>query len=268
VYSELKFEIPLQGNRLALTRSDWITLNIIAANNWKRPIYFTSPVGNLGFSEYLRKDGLTYRLVPAKSKNVGDNWLLRGFVDNDNIDTLYHNVMDKFQFESKRGAYFDEENRRHVLNLRLTYAEAAGNIADLGRKDSALKVLEKAERDINSHDLPYAMISNRRNNHDVNGLLYLEACYKAGNLKLAETVKQALVKDLNEQLRYYDYLKNEREDFYTQFYEQGDVDGTSQLLNAISMLESKYNPKKPGLLETPTTPVINNPKPVDSNKKR
>ena len=42
-------------------------LNIIAANKWKRPIYFTSPYGELGFQQYLRTDGLTYRLVPVKN---------------------------------------------------------------------------------------------------------------------------------------------------------------------------------------------------------
>jgi hypothetical protein len=270
VLPEMKFEIPLQGNRLALTRSDWITLNIIAANNWKRPIYFTSPISNLGFYDYLRKDGLTYRLVPAKTKSTGERWVLRGFTDNDNIDTLYRNVMEKFEYTSKRGAYFDEENRRHALNIRLTYAEAAGNMADAGKKDEGLKALQKAENDVNNQDLPYAMISNRGNNHNVNGLFYLEACYKAGNMKLAEAVKGALKKDLEQQVAYFNYLKSDREDFYSQFYDQGEVDRTAQLLQLISVLEDKYNPKTPvNRIETPTTPVINNAnRAADTPKKR
>ena len=63
VLPEMRIEIPESKTRSGLMRNDFIILNIIAANNWKRPIYFTAPIGELGFSQYLRKDGLAYRLV-------------------------------------------------------------------------------------------------------------------------------------------------------------------------------------------------------------
>ncbi|MFX8589532.1 hypothetical protein ABTM20_19180, partial [Acinetobacter baumannii] len=37
IVSEVRFEIPKYG----LMKNDLAVLNIIAANNWKRPIYFT-----------------------------------------------------------------------------------------------------------------------------------------------------------------------------------------------------------------------------------
>src|SRR5688572_24537271 len=63
VVSPMVFEIPQRKLSAGLSRSDLMVLNIIAANKWKRPIYFTSPYGDLGFAQYLRKDGLSYRLV-------------------------------------------------------------------------------------------------------------------------------------------------------------------------------------------------------------
>ena len=45
VVPEMRFEIP----RNMLLKNDLAVLNIIAANKWKRPIYFTSPFGELGF---------------------------------------------------------------------------------------------------------------------------------------------------------------------------------------------------------------------------
>ncbi|HSU27786.1 MAG TPA: DUF2723 domain-containing protein, partial [Chitinophagaceae bacterium] len=61
VVPEIRFEIP----KSYMQRNDLAILNIIASNNWKRPIYFTSPFSELGFGEYLRKDGLSYRLIPV-----------------------------------------------------------------------------------------------------------------------------------------------------------------------------------------------------------
>ena len=48
-------------------KNDAAILNIIAANKWKRPIYFTNAGAELGFDQYLRRDGLSYRLAPVKN---------------------------------------------------------------------------------------------------------------------------------------------------------------------------------------------------------
>ena len=131
-------------------------LNIIASNQWKRPIYFTSSFGDLGFPQYLRKDGLAYRLVPVLSKGTQENWLAHQTLrqvglggsqirDNNNA-VIYNNLMTKYGFggADKKGIYFDEENRRHLLNLRALFGEAAGNLADAGKKEEAKTAAKKS----------------------------------------------------------------------------------------------------------------------------
>ena len=101
VVNEVRIEIPEQRSYLTL---DQLTiLNIIAANNWKRPIYFTAPYGELGFGQYLRKDGLSYRLVPVNNSFPQQNWIvdqaLRGSsIRDNNLDQMYQNLMNKFRF--------------------------------------------------------------------------------------------------------------------------------------------------------------------------
>ncbi len=270
VYSEIKFEIPMQrGNRLALTRSDWIILNMIAANGWKRPIYFTSPYGSLGFLDYLRRDGLTFRLVPAKTHNMSENWLIRTFemnVDN-NLDHTRDTLLNTFVYKSKKGAYFDEENRRHALSIRNTYAIAAGAFADAGRKEDALKLLQKCESMINPDDLPYAMIS-KENAHNIYGLTYLEAAYKAGDTVLVKKLRQALKTDLEQQKKYYDYLKAEREELFSAFdgVPDGDAFRNEQFLKLMDDLEKKYNPNAVQQKTNPQTEINNANKVADSLK--
>ena len=255
VYSELLFEIPQYKNYLTL---DQLTiLNIIAANGWKRPIYFTAPYGDdLGLSQYLRKDGLTYRLVPVKHEFPQQNWLvnqaLRGSsIRDNNLDVMYNNLMTKFTAGNAhlQGVYFDEENRRHLLSIRSVFGELAGNISDKGRKPEGIKLLDKVESMISTENMPYAMTSSRVNSHNQTALLYLEAAYKAGHTQLAEKVKAALRKDLNDQKKYYDYLRTEKEEFFNSISRDADIN--DYMIKILETIEGNYSPK--------TAPVPENP---------
>lgn len=251
--SEMMFEIPQNKLSGGLVKSDFIILNIIAsnaANGWKRPIYFTSPFGELGFSQYLRKDGLSYRLVPVANKFPQQNWIvdqaLRQVkmggtqIRDNNTDFMYNNLMTKFEFggANKKEVYFDEENRRHILNIRALYAEAAGNMADAGKKDEAQKLIDKVEAGISPQNLPYAMTS-RYNGHNQTGLIYLEACYKAGKTELAEKIRLAVRSELEQQQKYYEYIRTERPEYFGGF-ERSEAPINEAMLMVLGAIESKY----------------------------
>ncbi len=226
-----------------LDRNDLIILNIIATNGWKRPIYFTAPVEDLGFGGYLRKEGLAYRLTPVAPKDQSSKWVFSTFQQDNNSGKEYDAMMNKFVFDSKKGVYFDEENRRHVLSIRNAYAEAVGILADEGKKEEALKLLAKSESLISAEQLPYAMTS-RGNLHNMNGLNYLEACYKAGNKQLAEKVKAALKKDFEQQKKYFDYLQAERPDLFESFDgRSGEAGRNGYLLQMLDEIVKTYEPQ-------------------------
>lgn len=273
VLPQMLLEIPENKQREGLLRSDLMILNIIAANNWKRPIYFTSPFGDLGFWQYLRKDGLSYRLVPIQIRFPQSNWVTEqtlrqvgagGTQIRDNNDSaIYKNLIEKFSFggTGKKGVYLDEENRRHLLNIRQVYAEAAGNLADEGKKDQAQKLLDKVEKGINIGNLPYALVS-RYNSHNQTGLIYLEAAYKAGNTDLAEKVRQSVRKDLEQQKKYYDYLKTDRPELYGGTLEGMEVPLNDAMLQVLDAIEKKYAPQTQvnQTIEGPST-ITNKAKP-------
>jgi hypothetical protein len=121
-----------------------------------------------------------------------------------NLDSMYTTMMNDFEFggAGKKGVYFDEENRRHILSIRSLFGEAAGNMADAGRKDEAQKLIDKVEAGISPDNLPYGLVS-RYNSHNQTTMVYLEGCYKAGKTELAEKVRAAVRKDLEQQFDYY-----------------------------------------------------------------
>ena len=190
VVNALQFDIP----KNSIFKNDVAVLNIIAANHWKRPIYFTSSFGELGFGKYLRKDGLSWRLVPVE----GDEW---------NADWAMDKMMTKFAFGNADlpGVYYDEENRRHLLTIRASYAELASYLAARNRKEDARKLLEKADKGMSQENFAYGMVS-RGNMHNRTSLMFLEACYRAEDATLAAKVSASVKKDLEQQIKYYNTL--------------------------------------------------------------
>jgi hypothetical protein len=222
VVSSVNFEIP----KGVLYKNDAAILNIIAANKWKRPIYFTSPQISLGFDAYLRQDGLTYRLVPVVNSQVNEDW-------------IKDKLMNKFAFGSadKKGVYFDEENRRHLNSIRLAYAQAGMNFAAAGRNEEARQMLNKADKMMLESNIPYGMAS-RNQQHNQIALQFAYAAYRSGDTSLGSKVSGALLKDMRQQKAFYESLNENRRYQLSIEEERND-----NLLNAVLQLEDQYKNK-------------------------
>jgi len=263
---EMLFEIP-EGK--GIQKNELIMLAVIATNKWQRPIYFTSPGSNLGFDQYLYKEGLTYRLIPRFSSSVHSSWavdnILKQKDDIQNADSMYNHLMNKFRPGSAdiKGVYFDETNRGSLLSTRNAYSDLAGTLADNGRKEEAQQLLQKCESMMLTENFPYAMPGRF---HNQNSIVYLEACYKAGLPDLAEKVRQALVTDMKQQQDYYTYLKDSKPELYSSLVNEENLN--RQLREILDMVIQKYAPEK---LEKPVTsplpPVQQLPSAADSIEK-
>ncbi|MFL5787206.1 MAG: DUF2723 domain-containing protein, partial [Flavisolibacter sp.] len=236
--TQIQIDIPENKGYLSL---DQLTmLNILAASDWKRPICFTSPYGEIGFGPYLKQEGLIFHLTPVRNDKG------RGI----DVDKTKDLLLTKFRSGNANvpGVYFDEENRRHLLSIRSAYATEASSLADMGRKQEAVDVLNKSESLIKPEDMPYAMIS-RGNAHNQVGMFYLEAAYKSGDMALAGKLRQAISKDLNDQKKYYNYLKNYKEEYYAPF--ANDEQDCDQYLRILDQWEKQYNPSPANVKEIP-----------------
>ncbi|MDP9229442.1 MAG: DUF2723 domain-containing protein, partial [Bacteroidota bacterium] len=187
-------------------------------------------------------------------------------IRDNNSDFMYKNMMEKFVFggAERLGVYFDEENRRHLLSIREAFGEAAGNLADKNRKPDAKNLIERCEKNLLTENFPYAMTS-RYNSHNQTALIYLEACYKTGMAELAEKVRLNIRKDLEQQKKYYDYLRTEREDLYKSITTEYEIN--ERLLIILNAIEKKYAPQsQPKTIIEGNNPAILN-KAADSVKK-
>jgi len=232
VLSRVDFELP----KNMIFKNDAAILNIIAANKWKRPIYFTSPDGaGLGLQPYIRQDGLSYRLVPVKNADVNRDWV---------VDKM----MNKFVFGSanKPGVYFDEENRRHLNSIRLAYAQASSNLADNGRKEEARKMLNKCDKMMLPENFPYGMVG-RNQMHNQYSLQMLIAAFKAEDSVLANKIKKSVKKDLEQQVSYLNSLPERMQEQMS-----GELEDVKRLLMGMQQVEQQFNKAAlPTALENP-----------------
>ena len=246
VVSDLDFTLP----RNVIGKNDAAILNIIAANKWKRPIYFTSPYDELGFGKYLRSDGLTYRLVPLLNNEVNRNW-------------AEDKMLNKFVFGNadKHGVYYDEENRRHLNTIRMQYAQVAINLADNERKGDAKKLLEKCDKMMLEENFPYGMVSRDQRHNQISGQ-FLLAAYKAGDTLLANKVYNSLRKDLEQEIAYFNSLDEDKQGALF-----NDNQRTMQILQQMQQMQQYFTKPMPLLNPESQKPVINNlPTPKDTNK--
>ncbi len=261
VVTELRFDIP----KNALFKNDAAILNIIAANKWKRPIYFTSDdAAGLGLQNYVRQDGLTYRLVPVLNSQVNDNW-------------VYDKMINKFVSGNadKPGVYFDEENRRHLNTIRMAYASAALDLAQKGKKEEAKKMLNKVDKMMLEENFPYGMVSRNQQHNYISHLL-VQAAYVAGDTVLAAKITRSLTKDLQQQLSYYAALNEDRAGNFDYIADQqgrkgGDKNMAEQLLMRLQSFEQQFKNPVISPAENPvpiTTQPVAPQKQTDTQRKK
>ena len=216
-------DIKLKGN--SILKSQLIVLDILAHNNWERPIYFVTGYHNdaLGLEEYFRLEGLAYRLIPVKSQNK--SWLDYGSID---TDIMYENMMNKFVWggANDKDVNIDYNHRRTiiVIKARMNYARLAKTLAAEGKNEKAIEVLDYCMKMLPLEKIPY----------DPYTADLVEAYFAAGATEKALEMTKAFTGYYYNQLDY--YLKQEDYIVRSAEYEiQTAIQYTSRVANACSL---------------------------------
>jgi hypothetical protein len=176
----------------AITKSQIILLDIIAHNEWKRPIYFSSTAGSdsyIGLNPYLRTEGFALRLVPVKNKQE------EGFEGYVNTNILYNKLMNVFKYGNMQDptVYLDETNTRMINNLRNMFGRLAKNLVNEGKSKEAIAVCDKCLTTVPNESIPYNYL-----------LLTIADTYlKAGASEKGTELLTTLLQLYSEELDYY-----------------------------------------------------------------
>jgi tetratricopeptide (TPR) repeat protein len=132
------------SDRNYVSKDELMILDLLATNNWERPIYWAMTVGSdkyLNLENYFQLEGFAYRLVPIKGQSQPDR-LLFGVVAS---DIMYDNLMNKFKWGgiNDPNVYIDENNVRMMTNVSNSFQRLASTLIEEGKNESAIAVIDR-----------------------------------------------------------------------------------------------------------------------------
>ncbi len=181
-------------NKSYLVKSETAILNIIAANNWERPVYINHSLlyaNSIFFLDYLQFEGFAYRFVPIETKGGGMN---RGRID---ADILYDNVMNKFVWGNVNSpnVYLDEYNKKaiNIIQARYMFARLAQALVDKGDNERANEAMDKMFEIFPNEKIPLTFDS----------FPAVEMYYRTNETEKANKLVRVLAQNSFEMLEYY-----------------------------------------------------------------
>lgn len=210
---EIQWEITKDN----LYKNDLLVLDIVNANNWKRPIYFAisvSPSSYLGLEKYFQLEGLAYRIVPVEAKGV------EPYTGKVNPDIMYQNMMSNFKFGNIKNpdVLVDADLTRMVHNFRGNSARLAEAFIDRGQKDKAAEVLNRAMTEMPDSAVPFNMYL----------FPIISAYYETDDMENANAITDRTTDRIAQDIAYYKSLKGK----YAAMYKR-ELDSSENLMRVI-----------------------------------
>ena len=136
----IDIDLPESG----LYKNQLMMLDILANNNWERPIYFTggsyADAEYLWMKEYLQLEGLVYKLVPIKTPLNPVNPYLMGRIDAD----LMYDIVNQWEWGNSESPeiYHDPETRKNSISYRSNMARLSEVLINEGKLDQAEEIMD------------------------------------------------------------------------------------------------------------------------------
>ena len=184
----------LRGNYLL--KDQLIVLDMLAHNNWERPVYFAVNMPSncySGLDDYLQLEGLAFRLVPYKNPREEGSLMMRPHI---NETKCYDQVVNQFLWGglSDLDVHADETVARMFGEpMRTTCAQIAMALAESGKSKAAIDVIRTCAAEI-----PASQFAP-----DQAWIEMVNAAYLAGDRKLAADLSRIAFDHFLEYYRWY-----------------------------------------------------------------
>lgn len=179
-------------------KGDLAIMDILAKNNWVRPLYFSTTVPSSqykGLEKFFIQEGLAYRIAPIRTDEPepGEFGIIDPFV-------MYDNLMNKFVWGNAAdpSVYLDENNRRMFSNFRKIFGSLGKALLVSGDTLKAIEVAHRGLEIVPADKVPY----------DYFTVSIAEVLIRAGKKEEGEKIVNAVVSYSKEYLNYAISLKS------------------------------------------------------------
>ena len=177
----------------AITKKSMMMLDILANNDWKRPLYFSGgsfdDAEYIWMKDYLQLDGLAYKLVPIKTERRSSFEM--GRIDSD----LMYDIVKKWDWGNSGSPdiYHDPQTRIQGLSLRSNLARLMEKLIEENKIDKAKDVIEIAMTNMPLDYYGYYTFVEP----------FVDGYYKVGEVTKAQELFEKLKNKYQERLEYY-----------------------------------------------------------------
>ena len=199
-------DIELKGD--VLYKNRMMMLDIIANNNWERPIYFSG--GAFGdddyiwMKDYLQLEGVVYKLVPIRTPVDKNNPFEMGRIDTEKM----YDIVTKWEWggSGSDDIYHDTETRRNGITYRSNLARLSEQLIEEGKKEKAETILDLAMEKMPVDKFEYYSLLEP----------YVLGYYKIDKNDKARRVFEDVTKIKKEHLLYFESLEPKKQVQYIQ----------------------------------------------------
>ena len=211
--------IDIQIAESALIKNRILMLDILANNNWERPLYFTGGAQAaqeyIWLKDYLQLDGLAYKLVPIRTPNSQRSFMDMGRID---TDVMYANVKKWSWKNTNADIYIDPESRKNGISFR----NSLGRLADELIKE---KDFVRAEEIL---DLSLEKMPMKEYGYFRLVIGHIESYYNIDRPEKARKIAEFLIQNFKERIYYYSGVSS-----YELTQNFSDLEGTLDLYKYI-----------------------------------
>lgn len=201
-------KVELNYSKGAIYKNDLIVLDILATNNWERPIYFSTTLSNssyMNLKEYFQLEGLAYRLMPVRNRGASE-----GVV---NTPVMYDVMMNKTFWRNldNPNVYYDENYKRFPLNSRKSFFMLSQQLLNESKADPGNEDLNywlpsgKNKRDLALEvaDYCFKIMPDTAIPYDVYTPQFISIFLEFGRDAQADAISSKMARRATEELEYF-----------------------------------------------------------------
>ena len=201
-------EIFIKIKSQALYKNRLIMLDIIANNDWKRPIYFTGGAFGdedyLWMKEFLQLDGMCYKLVPIKTPIDQLNPYEMGMIDSEKMI----NLIDKWNWgvDKEIDVYLDVESRKNSITYRSNISRLVDQLILENNFNQAEKIIDRCMEKLPTDKFGYYTLLEP----------FINSYYRINKIEKARKLFDEIAVKYQENLFYYSSLSNSNKNRYAE----------------------------------------------------
>ena len=201
-------EIIINIKSQALYKNRLIMLDIIAQNEWRRPIYFTG--GAFGdedyiwMKDYLQLDGMCYKLIPIKTEVDESNPYEMGMVDSQKMLSIVKNW--EWGSKDSNEIYLDVESRKNSITYRGNISRLIDQLILENKIDEAENILDICMEKMPVNEYGYYTLLEP----------FLNAYYMINKPKKARKIFDDIAVKYQESLFYFSTVSNSNKNRYAE----------------------------------------------------